>query len=362
MLWRALGIVAGLMVAACPPIRPAAADEPPPLRLCVDPDNLPFSSANEATPGFYVELGRQIAQALNRPFQPVWVPTFYTKRQIRQKMLGGQCDGFAGVPEDADFMGPRLIFSQPVVHLGYTLVAPPELAIGTVDDLHGRRVAVEFSSPPQDLVASRNDVQSVTVVSPQEAIQALRDGKAEVAFTWGPTAGWLNASTLHGAYRIVPVEGEHMQWSAGIAFPRDATELRDAVNRAIAGLSPSIEALETKYGFPGAGSVQPVANRPAAPQEAPPAATQNAGDIAAGQKLFNENCAHCHGPNAVQGEQRRNLRLLRQRYGDEMSSTFMHTVTHGRVKKGMPNWNGIISTDEFQKILAFLASVQEPGS
>jgi mono/diheme cytochrome c family protein len=45
-----------------------------------------------------------------------------------------------------------------------------------------------------------------------------------------------------------------------------------------------------------------------------------------------------------------------------MSSTFMYTVTHGRVKKGMPNWNGIISTDEFQKILAFLASVQEPGS
>ena len=195
-------------------------------------------------------------------------------------------------------------------------------------------------------------------------MQDLRDGKADAAFTWGPTAGWLNVSTLHGAYRIVPVEGDHMQWSAGIAFPHDATALRDAVDRAIAGLGPSIQALEAKYGFPAAGPVQPAASRPAVPQgtEAPPAAAQNAGDIAAGQKLFNENCSHCHGPNAVQGEQRRNLRLLRQRYGDEMSSTFMNTVTHGRVSKGMPNWNGIISTDEFQKILAFLASVQEPGS
>ena len=87
----------------------------------------------------------------------------------------------------------------------------------------------------------------------------------------------------------------------------------------------------------------------------------NAEDIAAGQKLFNENCAHCHGPNAVQGEQRRNLRLLRQRYGDKMPQTFIFTVTHGRVSKGMPNWSGIITNDEFQQILAFLTSVQEPA-
>jgi polar amino acid transport system substrate-binding protein len=93
-----------------------------------------------------------------------------------------------------------------------------------------------------------------------------------------------------------------------------------------------------------------------------PDVSSNPADIEAGQKLFNENCSHCHGPNAVQGEQRRNLRLLRQRYGDGMPRTFIQTVTHGRVNKGMPNWNGIISMDEFQKILAFLASVQEPAS
>jgi polar amino acid transport system substrate-binding protein len=37
-------------------------------------------------------------------------------------------------------------------------------------------------------------------------------------------------------------------------------------------------------------------------------------------------------------------------------------VTHGRPNKGMPNWDGIISIEEFHKILAFLASVQDPGS
>jgi mono/diheme cytochrome c family protein len=243
------------------------------------------------------------------------------------------------------------------------------MGVNTVADLVGRRVAVQWSSPPQDLLAARNDVQTVTVLSPEEAMQDLRDGKADAAFIWGATAGWLNKSATQDAYRIVPVDGDHMQWSAAIAFPRTATALRDDVNRALGALGPSINALSAKYAFPGSAPTQLAASRPAAPQQAEaagaseiPRVSSNPADIAAGQKLFNENCSHCHGPNAVQGEQRRNLRLLQQRYGDEMPKTFIQTVTHGRVNKGMPNWNGIISMDEFQKILAFLASVQEPAS
>ena len=348
------------------------AQEPAPFRLCADPDNLPFSSSSEATPGFYIELGRDIAQALGRPFQPVWVPTYNTKRQVRQQMLAaGHCDGFAGVPDDTSFMGPRLIFSRPVVQLGYALVAPPAMGVNGVADLHGRRVAVQWSSPPQDVLAGENDVQTVTVLSPEEAMQDLRDNKADAAFIWGATAGWLNTTVMQGAYHIVPAAGDHMQWSAAIAFPRDRTVLRDDVDHALNGLGISIDALAMKYGFPAAASSQTAANgagipsgveMPAAKPPAPTsAATPSADDVEAGRKLFNENCAHCHGPDAVQGEQRRNLRLLRQRYGDAMPETFINTVTHGRVSKGMPNWSGIITMDEFQKILAFLTSVQEPA-
>ncbi len=354
------------MLAGLALIRSAHAEEgPAPFRLCADPDNLPFSSTSEATPGFYIELGRDIAQALGRPFQPVWVPTYYAKRQVRLKMLAGQCDGFAGVPDDASFMGPRLIFSRPIVQLGYALVAPPAMGVTGVADLRGHRVAVQWSSPPQDLLASENDVQTVTVLSPEEAMQDLRDNKVDAAFIWGATAGWLNTTVMHGAYRIVPVEGDHMQWSAAIAFPRDRTALRDDVDRALTGLGTSINALAAKYGFPAASgiaaNVAEATTNVEKPHAPAPAEASNAEDIAAGQKLFNENCAHCHGPNAVQGEQRRNLRLLRQRYGEEMPQTFIFTVTHGRVSKGMPNWSGIITNDEFQKILAFLTSVQEPA-
>ena len=56
------------------------------------------------------------------------------------------------------------------------------------------------------------------------------------------------------------------------------------------------------------------------------------------------------GPDAVQGERRRNLRLLHHRYGDECDRLFMTTVTRGRVDKGMPNWSGVLTEEQFQKI------------
>jgi mono/diheme cytochrome c family protein len=360
------------------PAWPAAADEALPFRLCADPDNLPFSSTNAETPGFYIEAGQQIAHAMGRSFQPVWVPTYNTKRQIRQKLLAGRCDGFVGVPDDPSFMGPRLIFSKPIVVLGYALVAPPAMAINRPQDLHDRHVAVQYATPPQDLLATRNDVQMVTVLSPEEGLQDLASGKADAAFVWGPSAGWLNATVMHSTYRVVPVNGDRMEWSAAIAFPRNQGELRDQVDHALDSLGGTIRMLAAKYDFPVAelapapgqettGAVvqadtqQPAAT-PTTPSPAPAAATAGPADVEAGRRLFNQNCAHCHGPDAVQGEQRRNLRLLRQRYGDQMPEMFMTTVTHGRVNKGMPNWSGIIVDDEFRKILTFLTSVQEPGS
>jgi hypothetical protein len=72
-------------------------------------------------PGLYVELGRRIADRLGRPFEPVWTLGYFGKRAVRTTLLAGRCDGFIGLPDDPGFMGPRLIFSKPVLRLGYAL-------------------------------------------------------------------------------------------------------------------------------------------------------------------------------------------------------------------------------------------------
>jgi mono/diheme cytochrome c family protein len=42
-----------------------------------------------------------------------------------------------------------------------------------------------------------------------------------------------------------------------------------------------------------------------------------------------------------------------------MDRVFFYTVTHRRPSKGMPNWSGILNHAHFDKILAYLHSVQE---
>jgi mono/diheme cytochrome c family protein len=86
-----------------------------------------------------------------------------------------------------------------------------------------------------------------------------------------------------------------------------------------------------------------------------------AGDAAAaeaGHQLFNETCAHCHGPNAVTGLTERNLRHLQLRYGDHMAETFHTTVLQGRLEKGMPTWEGTLDEDTIWKIYTYLQTVQ----
>lgn len=348
----------------------AAADEAP-FRLCADPDNLPFSSTSQTTPGIYIDIGRMIAARLGRPFEPVWAPTYYARRAVRRTLLAKRCDGFIGLPDDPDFMGPRLIFSKPILNMGYALVVPRASSAKSLADLVGKRVVVQFGSGPQNILAARNDMQPVTVLSPEEGMTDLAKGEADAAFIWGPSAGWIDKTQLHEAYRIVPVAGPGLQWTAVIGFAHDNQELRDKVDGVLTSLSAPIHELMAKYGFPETDPVRLAALEKVSQTTAPtqsaanapaptPKPADNAAEVAAGHELFNENCSHCHGPDAVQGERRIDLRLLHHRYGDKMNEVFHYTVTHGRITKGMPNWSGILTDDQFHKILAFLHSVQQP--
>jgi mono/diheme cytochrome c family protein len=79
-----------------------------------------------------------------------------------------------------------------------------------------------------------------------------------------------------------------------------------------------------------------------------------------GRGLFNQYCAHCHGPNAIQGERPRDLRRLKVRYGQETPRVYYETVNHGRPDKGMPVWKGVLSDDVLWRIFTYLETVQTP--
>jgi mono/diheme cytochrome c family protein len=79
-----------------------------------------------------------------------------------------------------------------------------------------------------------------------------------------------------------------------------------------------------------------------------------------GRGLFNQYCAHCHGPNAIQGERPRDLRRLKVRYGQEAPQMYYRAVSHGRMDKGMPVWKGVLTDDVLWRIFTYLQTVQTP--
>jgi polar amino acid transport system substrate-binding protein len=350
-----------LSVAAAVAAAPNAGKAAQPFRVCADPDNLPFSSSAPGTPGLYVELGQELARTMGRDFEPVWTLSYFGRFAVRTTLLAGQCDAYIGLPASSDFMGARLKFSQPFAQIGYALVLPAGVTVGSLDDLKGKRVAVQFGTTPQVVLADRDDITASTFLSPEEAMQALVKGEADAAFVWGPSAGYVNQTKLRGAFHVVPVQGPGMQWPVAIAVARGHEALRGEINQALDADREAVHTLLAKYGFPSAEPVSLASNTaPAAVQlvAAQQPAAADPAEVAAGKEIFNGTCAHCHGTDAVQATKNINLRLLHHRYGDRMDQVFFTTVENGRPAKGMPPWKGVFSQQDFTKILAFLKTVQ----
>jgi polar amino acid transport system substrate-binding protein len=367
----AIGLLAGLLMgggAAC-------AAEPLLLKACADPDNLPFSSSTGNLKGFYMDLADHLASALGRTPEPVWHLTYFGQRAVRSTLLARECDLYIGLPADGDFMSQQVVMSKPFAVFSYALVLPAGLRVQGLADLHGRRVAVQFSSPPQNLLATVEGIQTVTVLSPEEGMRALAEGRADAAYLWGPSAGYLNKYTYAGRYQVVPTEGPAMSWRIAIGFRRADGALRERIQHELDTLGPWLGETEAKYGFPGAAPMrvtaatdQPVRLMKVAAvtevlaQASVPAAKAPASNGVAlthGHDLFNANCAHCHGTDAAAPEKRVDLRRLHTRYGDTMDEVFSTTVHNGRPAKGMPAWKGVLSEADITSIKTYIDSVQQ---
>src|SRR5215468_396558 len=88
------------------------------LRLCADPDNLPFSSASGPGRGFYLDVGELVAARLGLTPEVVWWRTFYGARAVRNTLLADTCDAYVGLPADAAYMDKKVAVTRPFLDVG----------------------------------------------------------------------------------------------------------------------------------------------------------------------------------------------------------------------------------------------------
>lgn len=368
---------------------PAQAQTRASLRVCADPDNLPFSSSRPGDEGLYLEFAALMARDLGLAREVFWWRTNFGKRALRLTLLAKRCDLHLGLPDRKGFMGRRVALTKPFLTTGYAIVVPKEMPFEGLADLRGKTVGVLFNTPPQNLLAEQAEIAMATFQDPDKVMAELGRGAIDAAFIWGPSAGYYNKTRLRGAYRVIPTAGPRLAWRVTIGVRGEDRALRDLLDGEIERLSGALEGLKAKYGFPDGeplvldwlpdpnapprrGAVEPevepeVKNArleapAAAPQARAPGPAGPAGPeaIQRGRRLFNGGlgCAHCHGPNAVSAERRRDLRRLEARHGDKAGAVYRQAVLKGRAAKGMPAWEGKIREEELATVKLYLDSIQ----
>jgi mxaJ protein len=238
------------------------------LRVCADPNNLPFS--NERQEGFENRIAELVAREMKAELRYVW----WAQRRgyIRNTLRAGLCDLFIGMPTGLDMV----LVTRPYYRSTYTFVTKrggPRIASFDDPRLKRLRVGVQIigddyaNAPPAEALAHRGIVRNVRGYSvigdyrdpspPSRIVHAVEKGEVDVAVVWGPLAGYFaRRSTV--PLRVVPVSPEvdvpYLPFVFDIAMGvrRGETALRDSLDAVIARRQRDIDRILADYGVPRA--------------------------------------------------------------------------------------------------------------
>ncbi|GAB3649273.1 c-type cytochrome [Ramlibacter alkalitolerans] len=348
-----------------------------PLRICADPDNLPFSKADGPEKGLYVELAGLVSQKLGASPEFVWWLTYNQRKALRNTILQDGCDAVFALPAAADYRVRGVVKTKPFLDVSYAIVAAPGLRVTGLADLRGKRVAVLHGSPPHMLLAAREGYASTSFREQDEALAALARGEVDAAILWGPSAGYGNLRQHGSRWQVTPVTGEGLGGPVVVGVRKGQDALVARIDQALVELQPQIEELARKYGFPR-GKALSLAARSLPPQVRSaklaegvavpsawvartnaPAASTPAEGVIPGRTLFNNVCSHCHGTDGASPVTERDLRKLQRRYKDSWKETALTTIKNGRQEAGMPTWGATYSDAQIQEVIVFLATLQK---
>ncbi len=245
----------------------AACAAPNVLRVCADPNNLPFSDENGK--GFENKLAELVAREMGSTVAYTW----WAQRRgfIRNTLKAGLCDVVMGIPAHYD----PVETTRPYYRSSYVFVSRQDrnLDVASLRDprLHTLKIGVHLfgddgmNSPPIHALADQGIVGNVIGYSlygdyrdatpPARLIEAVETGDVELAAAWGPLAGYaaLNSPV---PLRIVPIEAGkdfaplRFSFDISMGVRKGDAALRERLDEIIARKGPEIVALLKSYGVP----------------------------------------------------------------------------------------------------------------
>ena len=238
-----------------------------PLRVCADPNNLPFS--NDRGQGFENRIAELLARDLQKKVEYTW----WAQRRgfVRNTLKAGSCDVIIGVPTGLGMV----LATAPYYRSTYVFVTRQDRRINvrSFDDPILRRVRIGVqligddgtNSPPAHALSNRgiiSNVKGYTVYGdytkdspPSRIIDAVARGEVDVAVAWGPMAGyWAKRSPV--ALRLVDVQPQidlpflPFVFDIGMGVRRGDTTFRASLQSVLTRRRPDIQRILNEYGVP----------------------------------------------------------------------------------------------------------------
>jgi mxaJ protein len=236
------------------------------LKVCADPNNLPFSDAKEE--GFENRIVRIVAKELDADVEYVW----HAQRRgnVRETLNAGECDLIPGVASSLEMLAT----TRPYYRSTYVAVVRdgPLDDLKTFDDprLGKLRIGVQLigddgsNTPPAHALTMRGmiaNIRGYTIYgdydspAPQSPIvDAVARGDVDIAFVWGPTAGYF-ARREPVKLTLAPVplsDGPAlpMVYDISMGVRRDDLALRRELDSALAKRAADIRAVLNEFGVP----------------------------------------------------------------------------------------------------------------
>jgi mxaJ protein len=239
------------------------------LRVCADPNNLPFS--NQRGEGLENALAELLAREMGAAVRYTW----WAQRRgfIRNTLRAGACDVVLGVPSSFELALP----TRPYYRSTYVFVYRKDsgLSVRSFDDpvLRRLRMGVQLigddyaNTPPAHALASRGIVENVTGYTvygdyaeadpPARIVSAVARGEIDVAVVWGPLAGYF-APRQEVPLAIVPVSPQidlpflPQVFDISLGVRRGDEKLKAELDGILERRRPEIDALLERYGVPRA--------------------------------------------------------------------------------------------------------------
>ncbi len=234
------------------------------LRVCADPNNLPFS--NQQSQGFENKIAELAAAKLNVRLEYAW----WTQRKsfAKHSLEQGACDVVMGVPNSL----PDVLATKPYYRSTYVFISRHDrnlnitsLADPRLSDLRiGIHVVGDDYAPPAYALARRGITQNIVGFSlfgeygetnpPHKLIDAVDRGDVDVAIVWGPFAGYFG-QTAKAQLDIVPVMPSTF---LGVPFTYDISAgvrkgdgtLKAELNQIFESEQAAIQQILDQYGVP----------------------------------------------------------------------------------------------------------------